>query len=163
MRATASWAIFDMEYGGESAELTSPSGSVSTYTCSGSSCGRYTEWVDITSAAFALRQCASSSPVPSAFTVIAWSKSRPGPWNAARCTTYVKSSGTPEKSPVAMSHTRVVTPSASTLAATRLVGEAGDAPHLVVAREVTSERERDLAGGPGDEDLLARQHRRRRY
>ena len=34
-----------------------------------------------------VRQCASSRPVPSAFTVMAWSKSSPGPWNAARCTT----------------------------------------------------------------------------
>ncbi len=39
VHATASWAIFDIEYGGDSAELASPRGSVSTNTCSGSSCG----------------------------------------------------------------------------------------------------------------------------
>src|SRR5207247_1920252 len=38
------------------------------------------------------------------------------------------------------------------------IGEARDAPDLVVAREGAGQRERDLPGRPGDEDLLARQH-----
>ncbi len=75
VRATASWAIFDIEYVGACAEFTSPSGSVSRNTWCGSPSkgGRYTEWVLITSAALADRQCCSNSPVPSAFTVKAWS------------------------------------------------------------------------------------------
>ena len=36
-----------------------------------------------------------------------------------------------------------------------VVGESGDAPHVVVGREMPRQRERDLPGGPGDEDLLA--------
>ena len=43
-----------------------------------------------------------------------------------------------------------------------LLGEPGDAPHLVVGGQVPGERERDLPGRPGDEDLLARQHGRGR-
>ncbi len=39
VRATPSWAIFDTEYVGDSVECTSPSGSVSRNTCSGSSNG----------------------------------------------------------------------------------------------------------------------------
>src|SRR3954451_19439174 len=73
VRATASSAIFDIEYVGACGEFASPSGSVSTTTCIGSSTGRYTDAVDITSADFAARQCCSSSPVPSALTRSAWS------------------------------------------------------------------------------------------
>jgi hypothetical protein len=43
------------------------------------------------------------------------------------------------------------------------IREAGDAPHVVVGREVPGERERDLPRGSGDEDLLARQHGSGRY
>ena len=55
----------------------------------------------------------------------------------------------------------MVTPEVVDQRARRRIPEAGDAPHLVVAGEVRGERERDLAGGAGDEDLLAREHRRR--
>ena len=41
------------------------------------------------------------------------------------------------------------------------IAEAGDPPHFVVGREVLRERERDLPGRAGDEDLLAREHRLR--
>ena len=73
VRATASWPIFDTEYGGDIDELTSPSGSVSLNTCSGSSTGLYTECVDITRIALAVRQWAMSRPVASALLRIAWS------------------------------------------------------------------------------------------
>ena len=152
-------AIFDMEYGGEIDELTSPSGSVSTYTCSGSSLRPVHRVRRHHQRGLRSRgSAASSSPVPSAFTVIAWSKSMPGPWYAARCTTYVKSSGTPVKSPVAMSHDAGGHAERVDLRPALLVGEARDAPHLVVGGEVAGERERDLPSRSGDEDLLARQH-----
>ena len=67
-RATASSAILEMEYGVAGGRHRSPSGSSSRNGCQGSGCGLYTVTVDITSAAFALRQCWSSSPVPSALT-----------------------------------------------------------------------------------------------
>ena len=47
------------------------------------------------------------------------------------------------------------------LLACRGIAEACDPPHLVVGREVLRERERDLPGRAGDQDLLARQHRLR--
>ena len=83
-RATASCAIFDIEYVGECAAFTSPSGSVSRNRCIGSSWGRYTECVDITSAALALRQCASSRPVPSAFDPDGVVVVEPGPHGTRR-------------------------------------------------------------------------------
>ena len=67
-RATASSAILPMEYGFGSGSPASPSGSSSRNGCQGSGCGLYTVTVDMTSAAFASRQCASRSPVPSPFT-----------------------------------------------------------------------------------------------
>ena len=39
-----------------------------------------------------------------------------------------------------------------------LVAQARGTPDLVVAREGTRDRERDLAGGAGDEDLLCVEH-----
>src|SRR6185436_16398609 len=53
-------------------------------------------------------------------------------------------------------HAQVVDP----LALPR-VAEARDAPHLVAFREVTRQRVPDVAGGPGDEDLLVLEQRRR--
>src|SRR4051794_20276810 len=70
-RATASWPILEAEYGGDNVLLQSPSGAVSGNTYIGSSCGLYTEWVDMISADLAARQCCSSSPVPSALSRIA--------------------------------------------------------------------------------------------
>ena len=40
------------------------------------------------------------------------------------------------------------------------VAEPGDPPHLVLLHQVAGERERDLPGRSGDEDLLAREHGR---
>ena len=108
-----------------------------------------------------LRQCASSRPVPSAFTVIAWSKSRPGPLERGEVHDVGEVVGhAGEVAARDVAHTRASRPSASTCARLSVVGEAGDPPHLVVGREVAGERERDLPGGSGDEDLLAREHGR---
>ena len=147
-----------MEYVGAPGRMASPSGSVSTKACRGSPFGLYTLAVDMTSAAFAFRQCWSRSPVPSAFTRIGLVVVV-GPTDGRGEVQHV---GEVVGEAVEVAVTEVDDAGGHADRVDLVAGpgnaEARDAPHVVVRREVLGERGRDLAGRAGDEDLLVGQH-----